>query len=87
LAVGCDAVAALRVEEWNWLGEAQREVAVMVRSLAPAVPAVRDLEWVRFAQSEYGVAPGQAAVAYAGTRMLGGGTIAATEAAALEAAA
>jgi tRNA-specific 2-thiouridylase len=81
------AVAAMRVEDWNWLGEAQREVAVKVRSLAPAVPAVRDGEWVRFAQSEYGVAPGQAAVAYAGSRMLGGGTIAATEAALLEAAA
>ncbi len=38
-------------------------------------------------QAEYGVAPGQAAVAYDGTRLLGGGTIAATEAAALDAAA
>jgi tRNA-specific 2-thiouridylase len=43
------AVAAMRVEEWNWLGEAQREVAVKVRSLAPAVPATRNGEWVRFA--------------------------------------
>jgi tRNA-specific 2-thiouridylase len=81
------AVAAMRVEGWNWLGEEQREVAVKVRSLAPAVPAVRDGEWVRFGAAEYGVAPGQAAVAYAGTRMLGGGTIAVTEAASLEAAA
>ena len=81
------AVAAMRVEDWNWLGEAQREVAVKVRSLAPAVPATRNGEWVRFATAEYGVAPGQAAVAYAGSRMLGGGTIAATEAALLEAAA
>ena len=38
-------------------------------------------------QPEYGVAPGQAAVAYDGTRLLGGGTIAATAAAALDAAA
>ena len=53
-----------------------------VRSLAPPVPAVREGEWVRFAAAEYGVAPGQAAVAYEGTRLLGGGTIAATEAAA-----
>ena len=44
-----------------------------MRSLAPAVPAVRDGEWVRFAQAEYGVAPGQAAVAYDGSRLLGGG--------------
>ena len=49
-----------------------------VRSLAPAVPAERDGEWVRFAQAEYGVAPGQAAVAYDGTRLLGGGWIAET---------
>jgi tRNA-uridine 2-sulfurtransferase len=49
-----------------------------VRSLAPAVPATRDGEWIRFGQAEYGVAPGQAAVAYDGTRLLGGGWIAET---------
>ena len=49
-----------------------------VRSLASAVPATRDDEWVRFAQPEYGVAPGQAAVVYDGTRLLGGGWIAET---------
>jgi tRNA-uridine 2-sulfurtransferase len=74
------AVQAMRVGEWNWLGEAQREVSVKVRSLAPAVPAVRDGEWVRFAQAEYGVAPGQAAAVYDGARLLGGGWIAETEA-------
>jgi tRNA-specific 2-thiouridylase len=72
------AVEATRVADWNWLGEDQREVSVKVRSLAPAVPAVRDGEWVRFGQAEYGVAPGQAAVAYEGTRLLGGGWIAET---------
>jgi tRNA-specific 2-thiouridylase len=56
-------------------------VSVKVRSLAPAVAAVRDGEWVRFAHPEYGVAPGQAAVAYEGTRLLGGGTIVETQAA------
>ncbi len=81
------AVEAMRVADWNWIGEDQRDVSVKVRSLAPAVPAVRDGEWLRFRQSEYGVAPGQAAVLYEGTRMVGGGWIAETQAAVLEAAA
>jgi len=72
------AVQAMRVTDWNWLGEDQREVSVKVRSLAPAVPSTRDGEWLRFAQAEYGVALGQAAVAYDGTRLLGGGWIAET---------
>ena len=75
------AVEAMRVADWNWLGEAQREVSVKVRSLAPAVPAIREGEWIRFGQPEYGVAPGQAAVLYDGTRLLGGGWIAETSAA------
>jgi len=81
------AVEAMRVGEWNWIGEDQREVSVKVRSAAPAVPAVREGEWVRFRSPEYGVAPGQAAVLYDGTRLLGGGWIAETQAVALEAAA
>jgi tRNA-specific 2-thiouridylase len=80
------AIEALRVADWNWLGEGQRAVNVKVRSLAPAVDAVRDGEWIRFNRPEYGVAPGQAAVVYEGTRLLGGGWIAATSAAALQAA-
>ena len=72
------AVEAMRVEGWNWLGEDQREVSVKVRSLAPAVPAMMEQDWVRFGEAEYGVAPGQAAVAYDGTRLLGGGSIAHT---------
>ena len=75
------AVEAMRVEGWNWLAEDQREVAVKVRSLAPAVPAVRDGDWLSFSRPEYGVAPGQAAVCYSGDRMLGGGVIAETVAA------
>jgi len=74
------AVEAMRVSDWNWLGEGQREVSVKVRSLAPAVPATIDGEWIRFAHAEYGVAPGQAAVAYDRTRLLGGGWIAETRA-------
>jgi tRNA-specific 2-thiouridylase len=75
------AVGGMRVEQWNWIGEEQREVSVKVRSLAPPVPATLDGEWVRFAKPEYGVAPGQAAVVYDGTRLLGGGWIAETLAA------
>jgi tRNA-specific 2-thiouridylase len=81
------AVEAMRVDGWNWIGEEQREVSVKVRSLAPAVPAVRDGDWLRFRSPEYGVAPGQAAVLYEGTRLLGGGPIAETLAAEMEAAA
>jgi tRNA-specific 2-thiouridylase len=71
----------MRVADWNWIGEDQEEVTVKVRSLAPAVSARREGEWIRFDQPEYGVAPGQAAVVYDGTRMLGGGWIAETESA------
>jgi tRNA-specific 2-thiouridylase len=81
------AVEAMRVGGWNWIAEEQREVSVKVRSLAPAVPAVREGERIRFHQPEFGVAPGQAAALYDGTRLLGGGSIAETQAAALEAAA
>jgi len=72
------AVQAIRVENWNWLGEDQSAVAVKVRSLAPPAGAGRDGEWLRFDSAEYGVAPGQAAVVYDGTRILGGGVIAET---------
>ncbi len=72
-------VERMRVEDLSWLGENQRDVEVKVRSLAPAVPARIDGEWVEFDRPEYGVAPGQAAVFYDGTRVLGGGWIAQTE--------
>ncbi len=72
------AVEAMRVEQINWIGEDQAEVGVKVRSLAPPVPASIDGEWVRFASAEFGVAPGQAAVFYDGTRLLGGGWISET---------
>jgi tRNA-specific 2-thiouridylase len=72
------AVDSMRVADWNWLGEDQRQVSVKVRSLAPAVAATRSGGWLAFGQPEYGVAPGQAAVLYEGTRLLGGGWIAET---------
>ena len=72
------AITEMRVADWNWLAEDQRDVSVKVRSLAPPVAAVRDGDCIRFAQAEFGVAPGQAAVAYDGARLLGGGWIAET---------
>jgi tRNA-specific 2-thiouridylase len=45
------------------------------------VAATKDGDCIRFRQSEYGVAPGQAAVLYDGIRLLGGGSIAETVAA------
>ena len=57
-------------------------MSVKVRSLAPPVPATLENGWVRFARPEYGVAPGQAAVAYDGTQLIGGGWIAETVSAA-----
>ena len=62
----------------NWIAEDQDLLGVKVRSLAPPVPARRNGDWVRFDGPEYGVAPGQAAVFYDGSRLLGGGWIAET---------
>ena len=78
------AVAAARVEGINWLAEDQVEVEAKVRSLARPVAGRWDGERLTFASPEYGVAPGQSAVFYDGDRLLGGGTIVATEAAALD---
>jgi tRNA-specific 2-thiouridylase len=75
------AVEAMRVADSNWIAEEQHEVSVKVRSLASPVSASRGGEWIRFDRPEYGVAPGQAAVLYEGTRLLGGGVIAETIAA------
>jgi tRNA-specific 2-thiouridylase len=88
------AVRAARLEGINWLGEDQEAgLSVKVRSLARPVPARLDLRsgsgdggTISFESPEYGVAPGQAAVFYAGDRVLGGGWIAETVAAELESA-
>jgi tRNA-specific 2-thiouridylase len=70
------AVSSARMTGINWLGEGQSDdLAVKVRSLARPVPARFDGERVHFRAPEYGVAPGQAAVLYAGERLLGGGWI------------
>ena len=55
-----------------------------MRSLAPPVRAQIDGDWIKFDRAEYGVAPGQAAVCYDGSRLLGGGWIAETAAAEYE---
>src|SRR5687768_1254742 len=75
------AVGAAKVEGVNWLAEEQTEVGAKVRSLARPVAGSWDGERLSFATPEYGVAPGQSAVFYDGDRLLGGGTIVATEAA------
>ena len=75
---------AMRIEDLSWIGEQQREVSVKVRSLAPPVRARIDGDWIRFERPEYGVAPGQSAVCYDGSRLLGGGWIAETAAADLK---
>jgi tRNA-specific 2-thiouridylase len=70
------AVRAARLVDPNWIGPVD-DVPVMakVRSLARPVPARLKGDWLRFENDEYGVAPGQAAVLYAGDRVLGGGWI------------
>jgi tRNA-specific 2-thiouridylase len=70
------AVAAARLSDLNWLGEDQRDgIAAKVRSMARPAPASFNGGEVRFAAPEFGVAPGQAAVLYEGSRVLGGGWI------------
>jgi tRNA-specific 2-thiouridylase len=80
------AVRAAQLSGINWLAEGQSvDLSVKVRSLARPAPAQFDSETglVRFNSPEYGVAPGQAAVLYDGTRVLGGGWIEETVAAEL----
>jgi tRNA-specific 2-thiouridylase len=70
------AVASARLSGINWLGgDHKGPLTAKVRSLAKPVPAVLDGDRVLFDSPEYGVAPGQAAVLYAGDRVLGGGWI------------
>ncbi|MCP3732078.1 tRNA 2-thiouridine(34) synthase MnmA [Sphingomonas sp. MG17] len=90
VVVGCKAalaVRAARIEGLNWLGDGhQGPMTAKVRSLAKPVSARLEGDRVVFETPEYGVAPGQAAVLYAGERVLGGGWIKETERAELAAA-
>jgi tRNA-specific 2-thiouridylase len=70
------AVRAARLSGLNWLGEDQRDgLAAKVRSMARPAAAAFDGGSIRFDPPEFGVAPGQAAVIYEGSRVLGGGWI------------
>jgi tRNA-specific 2-thiouridylase len=81
------AVHAAHLTETNRIGSFSDEpLTAKVRSLAKPVPIVLEgglgngaAVTIRFAEPEYGVAPGQAAVIYAGDRVIGGGWIDATE--------
>jgi tRNA-specific 2-thiouridylase len=81
------AVGAARIVETNRIGPLPGEpLTAKVRSLAKPVPITLDEPLgggaetgIRFGQPEYGVAPGQAAVIYAGDRVVGGGWIEETE--------
>lgn len=83
-------VAAARLVETNRIGPLpDAPLTAKVRSLAKQVPVTLEGALgggadctIRFAAPEYGVAPGQAAVLYCGERVVGGGWIAGTEAAA-----
>jgi tRNA-specific 2-thiouridylase len=72
------AVAAMRLEGINALAPLAGDVTVKVRSMAPLATGVWTGDSLVFDSPQFGVAPGQAAVAYSGSRVLGGATIAAT---------
>ncbi|MSO66101.1 MAG: tRNA 2-thiouridine(34) synthase MnmA [Alphaproteobacteria bacterium] len=86
-------VARIALREVNWLGaDAGATTAVQVRVRSTQVPVPAELTLgpdrsalVTLASPELGVAPGQACVFSDGSRVLGGGWIAATEPAALAA--
>lgn len=81
------AVHAARLTETNRIGPLPDEpLTAKVRSLAKPVPVTLEgplgggsSTTIRFATPEFGVAPGQAAVIYAGERVIGGGWIDSTE--------
>ncbi len=76
------AVGAARLIDLNRIGGGWNgALTAKVRSMAKPVPARLEGDRLLFEQPEYGVAPGQAAVLYAGERVLGGGWITETEAA------
>ena len=86
-------MGAARIVETNRIGPLpDMPLTAKVRSLAKPVPIALEGSLgdgadatIRFAAPEYGVAPGQAAVLYAGDRVVGGGWIESTEAAVADA--
>jgi tRNA-specific 2-thiouridylase len=75
------AVAEARLEGINTLGDLGGDVMVKVRSMAALAPAHWAGDRLVFDAPLQGVSPGQAAVAYRGSQVLGGATIAGTVAA------
>lgn len=79
------AVRAARLSEINLIGiHPDAPLTAKVRSLAKPAPAQLAGDRLIFETPEYGVAPGQAAVLYAGDRVVGGGWIEETEGAVAE---
>ncbi len=70
------AVAGVLLEGLNQLGPIDGSLMVKVRSMAPLAPARLRGETLIFDDPQYGVAPGQAAVAYVGNRLVAGATMA-----------
>jgi tRNA-specific 2-thiouridylase len=83
------AVRTARIVETTRIGPLpDLPLTAKVRSLAKPVPVTLEgslgdgaAATIRFTQNEFGVSPGQAAVLYAGDRVVGGGWIESTEAA------
>ncbi|MFN2099264.1 tRNA 2-thiouridine(34) synthase MnmA [Altererythrobacter sp. MF3-039] len=84
------AVSSAQIIETNRIGPLpDTQLTAKVRSLAKPVPITLDgalgeggSAMIRFEQPEFGVSPGQAAVIYAGERVVGGGWIETTQSAA-----
>ncbi len=72
------AVAAVRLDGINRLGPTDGPLMVKLRSMAPLAAARLEGDLLSFDTPQYGVAPGQAAVAYVGDRLVAGGTMVAT---------
>jgi len=79
------AVLSVRLEDLNALGELSGPLMVKVRSMAAPAPAIWQGDGLAFDPPLLNVAPGQAAVAYDGSRVVGGGTIVETVSARLKA--
>ncbi|MXP26534.1 tRNA 2-thiouridine(34) synthase MnmA [Altererythrobacter indicus] len=81
------AVASATISETNRIGSLpDAPLSAKVRSLSKPVPVVLEGQFgdggaitLKFASPEFGVAPGQAAVIYAGDRVVGGGWIEETD--------
>ncbi len=78
------AVSTVWLDDLNWLGDDEvpqdgLDVEVKMRSMAPLARArlfAGPSPVLRLAEPQFGVAPGQAAVCYRGSRVMGGGFIA-----------